>query len=197
MFGRKLKLGRAAQLTTLVVIGLVIALVIFWPSKVTAPTGQGSNQTPASVAVSSDVATNDFHYTKPAGWATLAKTNLDAEGAASGIARISPPVKFTVKISNSTPSSTNELINSTLDDIKKNAPNFKLLASASTKVDGQSGQVFTYTFTDPDGKTIIREQLSVAPYKGSTFFLLFYTTDSDFDKQATDFGGILASFKFK
>lgn len=198
MFGRKLKLGRAAQLTTLVVIGLVIALVIFWPSKVTAPTGQGSNQTPpASVGKSLDVATSDFHYTKPAGWATLAKADLDAQTAASGIFHTSPAASFTIKVSGSTPASATELKNSTLDDIKKNAPNFTLLTSTSTKVDGQSGQVFGYTFTDKAGQNKLRQQLSAIPYKGKTYFLLFSSLDSDYDKQATDFGGILASFKFK
>lgn len=199
MFGRKYGFGRVGLLAALGVVGIGVVVVLLWPSKVTAPTGQGTNQAPpASVAKSLDVATSDFHYTKPIGWATLAKTDLDAKGAASGIIlATTPSASFTVKISASVPNSTTELKNSTLNDIKANAPNFVLISSTSLKVNNQAGQSFIYTFTDKAGQNKLRQQLVAIPYKGKTYFLLFSSNDTDFGARQADFDKILTSFKFK
>lgn len=144
------------------------------------------------------IETADFKYDIPTGWIQMKKDVLDRIGATSGIGSISNLTAiFKTSVSSSTPKDENELKNHALDDIKKNAPYFTLLSSVSTKVDGHSGQKFTYSFTDAEGNNKLRQQLSVIPYKSKTFFLLASSTDADFAKQVSEFDKILASFHFK
>jgi hypothetical protein len=144
------------------------------------------------------IETADFKYAKPVGWVEISSKTLGSTGAASGIGRPTEPVAtFSIKVSNATPKDSNELKNSALDDIKKNAPNFALLSSVSTKVDGQTGQKFTYNFSDSSGNNKTTQQMSVLPYKQKTFFLLFSSAAADYNKQTGDFTSILNTFKFK
>lgn len=172
-------------------------------TQTTKPTGVSTGQPAAAnntsgIATTPFIETADFKYELLSGWAGLKKEVLEQAGASSGIGRVANlAATFRTKVSPSTPKDNNELKNSTLDDVKKNAPNFTLLSSVSTKVDGQAGQMFTYSFTDTDGKNKIRQQLSAIPYKGKTFFLLASAVDSDFDKQTGEFKKILDSFRFK
>ena len=157
--------------------------------------GQSTTGSTSGIAV---VETADFKYEIPIGWVQMQKEILGQLGATSGIARVSnTSAVFKTAISSLTPKDDAELKNNALNDIKKNAPHFALLSSVATKVDSKSGQVFTYSFTDSDGKNKIRQQLSAIPNKGKTFFLLASSLDSDFDKQSGEFKKILASFHFK
>lgn len=156
------------------------------PANVSA--GQSTGTTTASIE------TADFKYEVPAGWVQIKKEALDQAAATSGMARVSSlSATFKTSLDLSTPKDDN----STLNIIKKNAPNFVLLSSVDAKIDGHSGRRFTYTFTSADGKDKIHHQLNVIPYKGKTYFLLFSAVDSDFDKQVGEFSKILSSFKFK
>ena len=174
-------------------------------NQTTNPVGAPAGQ-PASggVSVTKDAAgtafieTADFKYQIPASWVQMKKEVLDQIGATSGIGSVSNLTAiFKTSVSSSTPKDDNQLKNNTLDDIKKNAPNFALLSSLSTKVDGQSGYKFIYSFTDKDGQNKLRQQLSAVPYKAKTFFLLASSSDGDFDKQKGEFDKILNSFRFK
>lgn len=140
----------------------------------------------------------DYKYAVPSGWAEMSKEVIQRTEADSGIGRITDlAATFRIKIAPSTPSNDNELKNNTLNDVKRNAVNFTLVSTNSTKVDSKPGYVFVYTFTDTSSKQKFRHQLSAVPNKGKTFFLLASSVDSDFDKQVAEFQKILASFKFK
>lgn len=169
------------------------------PAPAASQTGQATTTTnKADPAKSAAIETVDFIYQKPVDWLQIKGSALDQAGATSGIGRASSPVAtFKTSDSSSTPKDDNDLKNSTLNDIKKNAPNFELLSSVSTKVDNHAGQKFTYSFTDKDGKNKVRQQLSAVPYKGKTFFFLAASVDTDFDKLTGDFASILASVQFK
>lgn len=167
-----------------------------------AQTGQTSQPNAGSQTTTSPTGTfvekTNYKYEVPSGWVELKKEALDQAGADSGIGRVSAlAATFRTRLSTSTPKDETELKNSTLDDVKRNAPNFTLMSSVSTKVDNQSGQVFIYTFSDTASQQKFRHQLSAVPYKGKTFFLLASSIDSDFDKQTAEFKKILDSFKFK
>jgi hypothetical protein len=162
------------------------------PTTTSTTTGTSGTSTTALID------TVDYKYVIPAGWLQIDKDALDKAGADSVIARVSSAsAVFKTTVSSSTPKDDAELKNNALNDIKKNAPHFVLISSVATKVDSKPGQVFTYSFTDSDGKNKIRQQLSAIPNKGKTFFLLATSLDSDFDKQTGDFNSILAGFKFK
>jgi len=196
------------------VVALVVAAfllfvggwLVFKPSRnnaistaTTPVTGQTSLATPAATATDpvklDSVETADFKYVKPSGWAEISTKTLESTGAASGIGRPTDPVAtFSIKVSNAIPKDSNDLKNSTLNELKK-FTNFQLLSDADTKVDGQADQKFTYTFTSGSNK--ITQQMNVIPYKQKTFFLLFHSTTADFDKQTSDFAGILSNFHFK
>ncbi len=168
----------------------------------TSGTGQTTQATTAAKGADSaqtvTIETADFKYGKPAGWAEISPKILDSTGAASGIGRPTEPVAtFSVRVSSSVPKDSNDLKNNSLNDIKKNAPNFTLISSVSTTVSGQSGQKFVYSFTDSTGNNKTTQQMSVIPYKQRTFFLLFSSGGADYDKQTGDFTTILNSFKFK
>src|SRR3990167_5853748 len=157
--------------------------------------GQSVSQDASGTAF---IETADFKYEIPACWLQMKKEVLEQTGATSGIGRVSSSsATFATRVSTSTPKNDDELKNNSLDDIKKNAPNFALLSSLSTKVDGHSGYKFTYSFTDKDGQNKLRQQLSAVPYKTKTFFLLASSSDGDFDKQKGEFDKILNSFRFK
>ncbi|MBI2592212.1 hypothetical protein HYW36_01925 [Candidatus Saccharibacteria bacterium] len=192
---------------------LVVSWLVFKPdnkgsspasqtAQTTAPTSQTGQQTGETKATGQPLGTfvekTDYKYEVPSGWVEIKKEALDQAGADSGIGRVAAlAATFRIKISFSTPSNDNQLRNNTLDDIKKNAPNFALLSTTSTKVDGKSGYVFVYTFSDTSSKQKFRHQLSAVPNKGKTFFLLSSSVDSDFDKQTSEFKKITDSFKFK
>lgn len=143
------------------------------------------------------IETADFKYSKPPGWAKLSQKTLDSTGAASGIGRPTDPVaSFSVKVSGAIPKDNNDLKNSTLNELKK-FTNFQLVSDVDTKVDGQAGQKFTYSFSDSSNNSKTTQQMNVVPYKGKTFFLLFSSAATDYDKQASGFAGILSSFHFK
>lgn len=143
------------------------------------------------------IETADFNYAKPAGWAEISPQTLASTGAASGIGRPTEPVAtFSIKVSTTVPKDNNDLKNGTLNELKK-FTNFQLVSDVDTKVDGQAGQKFTYSFSGSSGNSKTTQQMSVVPYKGKTFFLLFSSAATDYDKQAGDFSAILASFKFK
>src|SRR3989338_2741647 len=157
--------------------------------------GQSVSQDASGTAF---IETADFKYEIPAGCKQRKRKVLEQSGASSGFGRVaSSSATFATRVSSSTPKNDDELKNNSLDDIKKNAPNFALLSSLSTKVDGRSGYKFTYSFTDKDGQNKLRQQMNVIPYKGKTFFLLFSSAAADYDKQTTEFNKILVSFKFK
>ena len=138
--------------------------------------------------------TADFTYPKPNAWAVLAKSRLDLTGANSGIGVGAGPIAtFTTRVSSAAPSSNSDLTSSTLSELKK-LSKFQLVSDVVTKVNGKSGQKFTYKFSDT---STVRQEMSVIVYKNKTYFLLFSATDSDFDKQAIDFNAILSGFKFK
>lgn len=143
------------------------------------------------------IETADFKYAKPVGWAEISPKILDSIGAASGIGRPTAPVAtFSVKVSNAVPKDNNDLKNTTLGELKK-FTNFQLVSDVDTKVEGQTGQKFTYNFSDLTGNNKTTQQMSVIPYKQKTFFLLFSSAAADYDKQTSDFAGILSSFHFK
>ncbi len=167
-----------------------------------AQTGQTNQPSAGSQATTSPLGTfvgkADYKYEVPNGWTEMSKEIIQRTQADSGIARITElAATFRIKVAPSTPSNDNELKNNALDDVRENAPNFALVSSASTKIDGKSGQVFIYTFTDTDSQQKFRHQLSAVPYKDKTFFLLASSIDSDFDAQIAEFKKILDSFKFK
>ncbi len=156
---------------------------------ITVTSGTSSSGVPTTF-----IETSDFKYEMPAGWLQLNQSVLDQSGATSGIARISPlAATFKTSLDPSTPKDDSSVLNI----FRKNAPNFALLSSSDTQVASQAGRQFIYSFTDTDGKNKVRQQLNVIPYKGRTFFLLFSTIDSDFDKQTGDFSAILSNFHFK
>lgn len=187
-----------------VAVLLVVGWLVFKPGHkdtastqttgaVSVSTGQPTGSATGATTTAS-IETGDFKYAVPTGWVQIKKEALDQAAATSGIAHISAlTATFKISIDPSTPKDDS----STLSIIKKNAPNFALLASTDTKVDGHTGRRFTYSFTDASGKNKVRQQLNVITYKGRTFFLLFSAVDGDFDKQTGDFASILASFKFK
>lgn len=159
-------------------------------------TEQDTQQDLVKATQPADIETEDFKYQKPTGWVTLSKSILEADGANSGVVRTpAPTATFTVKVSSSTPSNFAELKDHALDDIKKNAQNFKLISSESTKVNAQASQKFIYTFDNVSYK--FKQELSVAVYKQKTFFLLFSAKEADFDTGKAEYAQILASFKFK
>lgn len=186
-----------------VVTAIAIAMLITagWLALKPDHDGASTNTTPAGVSTSqsstsstTSIETADFKYEVPAGWVQIKKEALDQTAATSGIAHVAAlSATFKTSMDPSTPKDDS----STLSVFKKNAPNFALLSSVDTKIGGNSGRQFTYTFTSTDGKSKIRQQLSVIPYKGKTFFLLFSSVDSDFAQQTSDFSKVLASFKFK
>ncbi len=138
-----------------------------------------------------------FRYEKPAGWAEISSKTLESNGSASGIGRPTEPVAtFGVRIADSTPKDSNDLRNGTLSELRK-FTNFQLVSDVNTKVDNQSGQIFVYSFSDSEGKNKTTQQMSVIPYKGKTFFLLFSSAAANYDKQTAEFNKILVSFKFK
>ena len=203
---RKLKL-----LALLVVCLLFVAIAGFFvikklsPVKTTGPTG--SHQTasntnnqgqstpqptqPANGSIRGGAA--DFSYQSPAGWADMSKQVLDASGAASGIShQTSPTATFTIKVSNAIPKDTNDLKNSTLNELKKFS-NFALIANVDTNINGKTGQKFTYTFSDKNGNNKVKQEINVVVYNQKTFFLLFSSSESDFAKQSADFPQILSN----
>lgn len=146
------------------------------------------------------IETADFKYTKPKRWATLSKTLLESQGAASGIGL--PAVTdlgtvstgtFSVKVSNSVPANDNELRSATLRELQK-LNNFKQISVVSTKVNDKPGVKFTYTI---GGSDKARQEMHVVAHNGKTFFLLFASADTIFDQHAADFSTILNSFVFK
>ncbi len=201
--------SKSRVVVSLAIVALLVAAV--WlsfkpkhePQSVTqtgTTTGQTATQTNSGTNADGTafIDTADFRYDIPSDWVQMKKDVLDRIGATSGIARVSSTTAlFKTTISASTPKNNTELKNNTLDDIKKNAPHFALLSSVGTKVDGKSGQVFIYTFTDTSGQNKFRQQLSAVPNKGKTFFLVASSADSEFDKQTGEFKKILDSFKFK
>ena len=141
------------------------------------------------------IETADFSYAKPAGWAEISPKALN--GANSGIGRPTVPVAtFTIKVSSVVPKDDAEVKDSVLS-APKYLPNFGLISSESTKVNGQPGQKFIYSYTDSKGSNKITSNMSVVVYKQRSFFLLFSSGADDYDKQVGDFDKILASFKFK
>src|SRR3990167_4660482 len=167
-----------------------------------AQTGQSNQPAANNQATNSALGTfverTDYKYEVPSGWFEMKKETLEQAGADSGIGRVSAlAATFRIKVASSTPKNDNELKNNTLDDVKRNAPNFVLVSTNSTKVDNKAGYVFVYAFTDTSSQQKFRHQLSAVPYKGKTFFLLASSIDSDFDKQTTEFKKILDSFRFK
>src|SRR3990167_3478735 len=167
-----------------------------------AQTGQ-SNQ-PAADSQATNLPTGtfvekaDYKYEVPSGWIEMKKETLEQAGADSGIGRVSAlAATFRIKVASSTPKNDNELKNNTLDDVKRNAPNFVLVSTNSTKVDNKAGYVFVYAFTDTSSQQKFRHQLSAVPNKGKTFFLLASSVDSDLDKQTEEFKKIIDSFHFK
>ncbi len=143
------------------------------------------------------IETSDFKYSKPVGWAEISPKILDSTGAASGIGRPTEPVAtFSIKVSNAIPKDNNDLKDTTLGELKK-FTNFQLVSDVDTKLDGQPGQKFTYSFSGSSGDNKTIQQMSVVPYKGKTFFLLFSSAAADYDKQTGDFSAILGTFKFK
>ena len=197
---------RKLKVVALLAIVILMALVFGWRWHGSPPKNQAQSQpqtskttgNPGQQPTAAKPGTADFSYQKPAFWAEMSQKLLGASGAASGIAHPNAPVAtFTIKVSPSTPSNESELKNSSLNDIKKNAHNFALVSSVETTVDGQRGQKFTYSFTDLTGQNKLIQQMSVIPYKGKTFFLLFSSAAPDFDKQKAGFTDILSSFQFK
>ena len=193
----------------MVTLAVVAALVVggwlaFKPEAKTTNTPVTGQTTPATTSTKGAdpskavlIEADGFKYEKPAGWAEIAPKILEANGSASGIGRpIEPVATFGVKISNTTPKDANDLRNGTLNELKK-FTNFQLTSNVNTKVDNQSGQKFIYSFSDGEGKNKTTQQMSVIPYKGKTFFLLFSSAAADYDKQAAEFNKILVSFKFK
>jgi len=175
-----------------ILVGVGAGFFILRPSqKESAPSSNPNNP---KVTEQGEIPAEDFSYQKPKDWATLSKEALDPHDAVSGMSRIAAPAaSFTVKVSSSTPKSDDELKNSTLDDIKKNASNFELISSGATNIDNHAGQKFTYKYGSGN-KT--KQELSVIVYKQKTFFLLFTAAEADFDKQQADFDKILSDFKF-
>ncbi len=155
-----------------------------------------SPKPPPDVSQTTTIETSYFKYQKPANWAQMSKSNLDALGATSGIGRPSPTVTFTTKVSSPAPSTSAELKDSALTGLRK-LSNFTLVSSADTKIDRQPGQKFTYTFSSNDGQIKLTQQLSLIPYKQKSYFLLFSSNSSDFDKSKPDFDKIETSFHFK
>ncbi len=157
----------------------------------------GSQPTTPTNNTIGNMGTSDFNYLRPEGWSEISKKVLETSGAASGIGRAtSPAATFTMKVSSSTPKNTSELKNATIAELK-NFSNFVLVANVETKIDGKTGQKFTYTFSDKDGNNKVKQEMSVIVYKQKTFFLLFSSSAADFDKQSAEFTKILSSFKFK
>lgn len=147
------------------------------------------------------MSTDFFTYQKPSGWAKLSKQFLDDGGAASGVALPDtttadalPHATFVIKMSDTTPKDDAELKNHSIDDIKKNAPNFKEVSSESIQLDGESGQKFVYTFGETD-KT--KQELYVAAHSGKTYFLLCSANETVFTEHQADCDSISSSFKFK
>jgi hypothetical protein len=180
-------------MAAVILVALIAGIFIFKASsdKGTQP-DQG--QTTTAAVKPAGIGTADFTYQKPAGWAQLAQEVLDANHATSGIGR-SPEssATFTIRTASSVPTSDADLKDSTLNELRK-LSQFELLNSGPTQVDGKAGQKFTYQFEAADK---IKQEMSVIVYKQKTFFLLFSSADTDFDKQAADFAGILSGFKFK
>lgn len=142
------------------------------------------------------IQTASFTYQKPAGWAKLAPDTLQLSGSSSGIGRATKPAaQFTIKVSPSVPASTEELKKSVLQELGSLSA-FKLVDSGTVKIGNSSGQKFTYTFTGDD-KVALKQEVRVIPHKQKTFFLLFSSTESDFDKLQPDFTDILSTFRFK
>lgn len=166
------------------------------PSTSTAAKNGQGQATPKALqqsGVEAVVETNNFKYQRLKDWVLFSNEFLNSRGAISGIGRPDTPVAtFLINVSSTVPSNT-ELKNAALDAPKKLA-NFQLLSSKDTKVDGQSGQQFIYTFGDKD-KT--KQEMNVIIYKQKTYFLLFSSTEAEFDKSSPDFAKILASFTFK
>ena len=187
----------------LVVIVLGVGFLVLRPSpdKTTsasdAKKGSSSPQTNIEGVARSQAApvdTGDFKYQKPAGWGKLTQEVLDKSGAVSGIGQ--PPnlaATLTIKVSDSTPVNNADLKESSLNELKK-LSDFKLLSFSETKVDGKYGQKFIYQYGANDSK--VKQELFVVPNKGKTFFLLFSSADSNFNKHASDFDNILSSFTF-
>jgi len=193
-----------SKLVALVVVILVAGGTGLWllrdsPKTTQTPgsnAGQSTTQNQPSAQALQPAKTEaaDFTYQKPQGWVAIAKDRLGSSGAISGIGRpTEPKVTFSVKVSDSVPKDSNDLKNNALNDIKKNAPNFALVSSADTKVDGKSGQKFIYVFGSQDR---IKQEMTVIIYKQKTFFLLFTAAEADFDKSSAEFAQILADFKF-
>jgi len=155
-----------------------------------------ANTSQASSTVAHLVSTNTFTYTAPKDWSKLTKAGLDAASATSGIIRKSPSAAFLIAIepAATTPTSMTEINNSTLGSIKK-LENFKLLSNVPTILDGQSGQKYSYQFTDKAIKK--RQDLIVVVYKSQAYSLQFNSSDADYAGQSADFAIILNSFKFK
>ena len=167
-----------------------------------AQTGQSNQPAADSQATNSPLGTfvekADYKYEVPSGWFEMKKETLEQAGADSGIGRVTAlAATFRIKVASSTPKNDNELKSNTLDDVKRNAPNFVLVSTNSTKVDNKAGYVFVYAFTDTSSQQKFRHQLSAVPNKGKTFFLLASSVDSDFDKQTEEFKKIIDSFHFK
>ncbi len=192
--------SRSKLAAVLAVIILSAGGVGFWvlrdsPQSTTAPNSSNNKNQPSSQALQPAISdTANFTYQKPADWANLSQEQLTASVATSGIVRSASPVAtFMVKVSSSVPKNNADLKSSTLAELQK-LTSFSLVSNTATKVDGKSGQKFTYTFNNND-KT--RQEMSVLIYKQKTFFLLFTATDADFSKASVDFAKILADFKFK
>lgn len=194
--------NRFRVVTTTAVVLLLTAggWLAFKPSpKITTTSTPITSQTTkaADPTQSVIIETADFKYAKPAGWAEISKNTLSSSGASSGIGRpIEPVATFTVKVSSVTPSGAAEIKNAVLDGPKK-LPNFVLISTADTKIDGQPGQMFVYSFTGSTGQDRSTQQMNIIIYKQRSFFLAFQSTSANYDKQTSDFASILASFKFK
>lgn len=188
------KFGTKTNIFIVAVVFLmaIVAFFTFGTSKKNTTQGKTNPQVAQAVYIE----TTDFKYQKPTGWEKLSTEFLNKEGSVSGIATApTATVRFTIAMQpvSSSPANDAELKDSTLNTLKK-LQNFELIGSGDTKVDGKSGQTYTYRYGD---KIKTKQELTTVAYKDNVFLIKFTSTDSDFDNQKTDFSKILTSFKFK
>lgn len=185
----------------LAILAIAIASIAFgwFPHKSTTTTTTPASSTVTKApdpATTSTIDAGVFTYSKPAGWATITKTVLDTSGAVTGIGRTSTPTTtLLIKVSDSVPKNNDELVNSVLS-AHKLLQNFQLISSVTTKVNGQSGQKFTYSYAQSTD-TKLTQQMNVVVYKQKTYIILFSSLTPDYNQQTADFAKILDSFKFK
>lgn len=152
---------------------------------------KGGDEPKPQTAVPFNIKTGDFTYKPLSGWSILSKETLAASDATSGIGTSSPAATFTIKVSSAVPKNNQEQEQATLSELKK-LSHFELLSSGDAKIDSKDAKKLVYRFGD---SSKVKQELYVIVNNQKTYFLLFSSSEQNFDKKRADFDKILEDFK--